>query len=231
MTDAHSMPYLEKSLPLTASISQYRSLISRLPPTSRYLLLYLLDFLAVFARCSHQNLMNASNLAVVFQPGLVSTRNEADGNLLGFPGFDGASSSPALAGPFSSEGLISHSQAMGRIASAGAGEHARGKQVLEFLIEQQEFFVLGLEGPIPAAIDPYAAGVGQLSSTSAGGANSGGLGKTELSRRGSDKSVERRRLKKIKDGEVAEAGKVKRSKTLPDRKDKSLKLTGSSTLF
>ena len=81
---------LENAQPLSESIAAYRHLISLLPPTSRYLLLYLLDFLSVFARFSAQNLMTASNLAVVFQPGLVSTRREgADDALLGFPGFPG----------------------------------------------------------------------------------------------------------------------------------------------
>lgn len=51
-------------------IRLFKSLISTLSPSSQYLLLYLLDMLAVFANRSDKNLMTANNLAVVFQPAL-----------------------------------------------------------------------------------------------------------------------------------------------------------------
>jgi hypothetical protein len=160
--------------------------------------------------------MNASNLAVVFQPGLVSTRNEADGNLLGFPGFDGIKGGT--------------SQEMGRLANAGAGEHARGKQVLEFLIEQQESFVLGLDGPIPESA--YAAGVGQLTNTS----RATRRGSTDLNRRASERSVEKRKQKKSGGGASPEdlsrsSSRVKRSKTLPKERPTSRKFFRSRFHF
>lgn len=52
--------------------TQYQSLINRLPDLNRYLLLYLLDLLSVFANKSKFNLMTASNLAAIFQPGILS---------------------------------------------------------------------------------------------------------------------------------------------------------------
>ncbi|KAG0635602.1 hypothetical protein HOY80DRAFT_435625 [Tuber brumale] len=54
------------------AIRSYQRLISELPPLNRQLLLYILDLLAVFASKAEQNLMNASNLAAIFQPGLIS---------------------------------------------------------------------------------------------------------------------------------------------------------------
>ncbi|BGP41512.1 GTPase activating protein (GAP) for Rho1p [Rhodotorula kratochvilovae] len=217
---------LQKSQPIAASIEAYRHLISLLPPASRYLLLYLLDFLSVFARCSDKNLMTASNLAVVFQPGLVSSRGGGLNALLGFPGFV--------------EGRVPPPPAPSRSAVAGAGaveqagEHGRGKEVLEFLIEQQAHFMLGLEPPVdkerqkrkgveaaaavhPGAVQSIAAQQilargeeAPIASTSALPLEGRG-GATELQRRGSEKSVERRRLRKSKD--ASEGGKVKRSKT------------------
>lgn len=193
----------EKSQPLTNSIAEYRQLIALLPPTSRYLLLYLLDFLSVFARSSSSNLMTASNLAVVFQPGLVSTRREgaSDGALLGFPGFPGGQ------------------MPVGGAAAHGAGEHGKAKEVLEFLIEQQAHFVLGLEPPIPEAKKKERKGMEGESGYGRPGGSVGpsareasASGATDLSRKGSEKSVERRRLRKSGDGGNA---KVKRSKTLP----------------
>ncbi|SCV73467.1 BQ2448_7393 [Microbotryum intermedium] len=248
---------LQRGLPEEACIAEYQRLISLLPPTSRYLLLYLLDFLSVFVRSSHINLMTASNLAVVFQPGLVSTRREGagEGALLGFPGFfDGK----VPTSPTGSSGA-------GAQARQGAGEHGRGKEVLEFLIEQQSRFMIGLEPPTSSASAAAAATQAATSwnlaprtslnvvgnkaangqarpSTStamnssmpmsgsnvAVGPSSKGKQRDEgtenigpnaaagahLNRRGSEKSVERRRLRKAADGSNA---KVKRSKTLPGR--------------
>ncbi|GAA6016224.1 hypothetical protein JCM10207_000436 [Rhodosporidiobolus poonsookiae] len=222
---------LQRSQPIEASIAAYRELISLLPPSSRYLLLYLLDFLSVFARCSDKNLMTASNLAVVFQPGLVSPRGAGINALLGFPGF--VEGRPPPSG--SSTGMA---LAMAGKAEEQAGEHGRGKEVLEFLIDHQAEFMLDLEPPIdeerqktkgvtsspssPSAAARQASLLPEpsseyqpVSSTSSApfdplaGVKAGGA--TDLARRGSEKSVERRRLRKKDDAK--DSGKVKRSKT------------------
>ena len=54
------------------TIRTYQRLIGDLPKLNGQLLLYILDLLAVFAENSTQNLMPASNLAAIFQPGLLS---------------------------------------------------------------------------------------------------------------------------------------------------------------
>jgi hypothetical protein len=216
----------ERQLLESEAIAEYQRLITLLPPASRYLLLYLLDFLSVFVRSSSANLMTASNLAVVFQPGLVSTRREGtgrggsggEGALLGFPGFvDGR--------------IPDRSAGAGAKAIEGAGEHGRGKEVLEFLIEQQASFMLGLEPPLKggggrrgkeqegtedsgygnSGSSPGSSGGVATPKGTARGPATAALG-ADLSRRGSEKSVERRRLRKSHDGEN---GKVKRSRTLP----------------
>ena len=150
--------------------------------------------------------MTASNLAVVFQPGLVSSRREGGADaLLGFPGFPGGQ-------------VPSSAMSVGAAAKEGAGEHGRGKEVLEFLIEQQGSFVLGLEPPLPApqgvpAVQPKTSdkedGLESGYGMPGGKAN---FGIVNLARRGSEKSVERRRLRKGHDGDNAP---VKRSRTLP----------------
>lgn len=55
-----------------AAIGAYRSLITSCPPATQYLLLYILDLLAVFERMSDVNRMSAGNLAIIFQPGMLS---------------------------------------------------------------------------------------------------------------------------------------------------------------
>ncbi|KAH8147529.1 uncharacterized protein LAJ45_08356 [Morchella importuna] len=55
-----------------AAIRAYQDLIGKLPALNRQLLLYILDLLAVFASKAEQNLMTASNLAAIFQPGLIN---------------------------------------------------------------------------------------------------------------------------------------------------------------
>lgn len=205
----------ENSKSEAESISAYQHLITLLPPPSRFLLLYLLDLLSVFVRSSSANLMSASNLAVVFQPGLVSTRREGTGDaaLLGFPGFVGGK--VPVGG--------SAAAAAGARAVEGAGEHGKGKEVLEFLIEQQSHFMMGLAPPSPSATkamrmrEAEDSGYGPSGSSPSSAGGGGGVtpmggGTTELNRRGSEKSVERRRLRKSHDGGN---GKVKRSRTLP----------------
>ncbi|GAA5933017.1 hypothetical protein JCM3775_005290 [Rhodotorula graminis] len=244
---------LQKQQPTAASIAEYRHLISLLPPASRYLLLYLLDFLSVFARCSDQNKMTASNLAVVFQPGLVSSRGGGQNALLGFPGFDGRPT------PATSAGASLDAQEQ-------AGQHSRDMLVLSFLLEHQTSFMLDLEAPVDAerqkrkgvevplaarggravagqrtaavvpggpaprhaappppvgealapqsgarADEPVASTSALPAAAAAAAAGAGHGGATDFHRRGSEKSVERRRLRKGKD--ETEGGKVKRSKT------------------
>jgi hypothetical protein len=54
------------------TIRTYQRLIGDLPKLNGQLLLYILDLLAVFAENSTANLMPATNLAAIFQPGLIS---------------------------------------------------------------------------------------------------------------------------------------------------------------
>jgi GTPase-activating protein SAC7 len=49
----------------------YQRLIKGLPPLNRQLLLYLLDFFAVFAAKSDVNLMTTARIATIFQPGIL----------------------------------------------------------------------------------------------------------------------------------------------------------------
>lgn len=46
---------------MNAAIRTYRLMITSSPPANQYLLLYVLDLLAVFARASNKNLMPASS--------------------------------------------------------------------------------------------------------------------------------------------------------------------------
>ena len=69
-TEAHAqeLPDLDHD----KAIQTYQKLITELPGHNRQLLLYILDLLAVFASKADVNLMNSANLAVIFQPGLLS---------------------------------------------------------------------------------------------------------------------------------------------------------------
>jgi len=53
-------------------IATYKRLIKQMPRPNQFLLLYVLDLLSVFSRKSEKNLMTATNLAVIFRPGLIS---------------------------------------------------------------------------------------------------------------------------------------------------------------
>ena len=55
-----------------SAVRTYRLLINSCPPANQYLLLYVLDLLAVFAHKSELNRMDAHNLAIIFQPGILS---------------------------------------------------------------------------------------------------------------------------------------------------------------
>ncbi|KAJ7650048.1 Rho GTPase activation protein [Roridomyces roridus] len=88
-------------------IATYKRLIRAMPRANQYLLLYVLDLLSVFARKCDKNLMTATNLAVIFRPGLISH--------------------PAH--------------------EMSPPEHALSQQVLEFLIAQQDWFMLDIPPP------------------------------------------------------------------------------------
>ncbi|KAF8969187.1 Rho GTPase activation protein, partial [Flammula alnicola] len=88
-------------------ITTYKSLIRRMPRANQYLLLYVLDLLSVFARKSDKNLMTATNLAVIFRPGIISHPEHE---------------------------MSPHA-------------HALSQKVLEFLIAQQDWFMLDIVPP------------------------------------------------------------------------------------
>ena len=53
-------------------VARYQQLIQKLPPLNQQLLVYILNILAFFVSKSDQNLMTASNMAVIFQPSVLS---------------------------------------------------------------------------------------------------------------------------------------------------------------
>ncbi|KIK66579.1 hypothetical protein GYMLUDRAFT_156947 [Collybiopsis luxurians FD-317 M1] len=90
-------------------ITTYKRLIREMSRANQYLLLYVLDLLSVFARKSDINLMTATNLAVIFRPGLISHPDH----------------------------------------EMSPKEHALSQRVLEFLIAQQDWFMLDIPPPPP----------------------------------------------------------------------------------
>ena len=62
----------EEAFDVDLAISTYQQIITQLPPLNRQLLLYILDLLAVFASKAEKNRMDASNLASIFQPGMLN---------------------------------------------------------------------------------------------------------------------------------------------------------------
>lgn len=89
-----------------AAITTYQRVIKELPALNRQLLLYILDLLAVFAAKSDLNRMNSTNLAAIFQPGMLS-----------HPAHD-----------------------------MTPDEYLLSQDVLVFLIENQDSFLVGMEG-------------------------------------------------------------------------------------
>ncbi len=87
-------------------IEVYQQVITELPPLNRQLLLYILDLLAVFASKSDVNRMTSTNLAAIFQPG-----------------------------------MLSHPQ-----HDMEPGEYRLSQDVLVFLIENQDHFLIGMRG-------------------------------------------------------------------------------------
>ncbi|KAF2197284.1 RhoGAP-domain-containing protein [Delitschia confertaspora ATCC 74209] len=89
-----------------ASVRVYQHLIKELPALNRQLLLYILDLLAVFAAKSDINKMTTSNLAAIFQPG-----------------------------------ILSHPQ-----HAMSPQDYRLNQDVLIFLIDNQDHFLIGMEG-------------------------------------------------------------------------------------
>jgi len=88
------------------AIQTFQTLITQLPSLNRQLLLYILDLLAVFASKSESNKMTTSNLAAIFQPG-----------------------------------ILSHPQ-----HAMAPEEYKLSQDVLIFLIENQDHFLIGMHG-------------------------------------------------------------------------------------
>lgn len=89
-----------------AAVRVYQHLIKGLPSLNRQLLLYILDLLAVFAAKSDVNKMTTSNLAAIFQPG-----------------------------------ILSHPQ-----HDMSPQDYRLSQDVLIFLIDNQDHFLIGMEG-------------------------------------------------------------------------------------
>ena len=95
-----------------AAVVAYQRWIKELPALNRQLLLYILDLLAVFAAKSDINKMTTSNLAAIFQPG-----------------------------------ILSHPQ-----HDMSPQDYRLSQDVLIFLIDNQDHFLLGMEG---TAVDEH----------------------------------------------------------------------------
>ena len=89
-----------------AAVRVYQQHIKELPSLNRQLLLYILDLLAVFAAKSDVNKMTTSNLAAIFQPG-----------------------------------ILSHPQ-----HDMSPQDYRLSQDVLIFLIDNQDHFLIGMEG-------------------------------------------------------------------------------------
>ncbi|ORY17115.1 Rho GTPase activation protein, partial [Clohesyomyces aquaticus] len=89
-----------------SAVRVYQHLIKELPSLNRQLLLYILDLLAVFAAKSDVNKMTTSNLAAIFQPG-----------------------------------ILSHPQ-----HDMSPQDYRLSQDVLIFLIDNQDHFLIGMEG-------------------------------------------------------------------------------------
>lgn len=105
-------------------VATYKRLIRSMPRANQYLLLYVLDLLSVFARKCERNLMTATNLAVIFRPGLISHPNH----------------------------------------EMEPQEHQLSQKVLEFLIAQQDWFMLDIPPP-PGGVSSDAGASGGTGST------------------------------------------------------------------
>lgn len=121
-------PYREEEV-----IATYKHLIHRMPRGNQYLLLYVLDLLSVFARKSSKNLMTATSayiscflarLCRVCWCALIPSSLPVDLAVIFRPG------------------LISHPN-----HELSPSEHHLSQQVLEFLIQHQDWFLLDIPPP------------------------------------------------------------------------------------
>lgn len=105
------------------AVTTVKRLIRAMPRSNQYLLLYVLDLLSVFARKSDKNLMNASSMLLLRPPFLALIFN-LDLAVIFRPG------------------LMSHPT-----HEMSPPEHALSQKVLEFLIAQQDWFMLDISPP------------------------------------------------------------------------------------
>lgn len=108
------------------AIQQYKRLIQTLPQANQYLLLYVLDLLSVFARKSDKNLMTAQS----WFPTSLFVYSPSDY----LPCVD-------LATIFR-PGVINHPT-----HEMAPSEHRLSQEVLEFLIAQQDWFMMDVPPP------------------------------------------------------------------------------------
>ncbi|KAF7316721.1 Rho GTPase activator [Mycena chlorophos] len=108
-------------------IATYKRLIRSMPRANQYLLLYVLDLLSVFARKSDKNLMTASSALL---PSLSAIERTTD------------SAYPTDLAVIFRPGLISHPS-----HEMSPSEHDLSQRVLEFLIAQQDWFMLDIPPP------------------------------------------------------------------------------------
>lgn len=162
---------------ITASVNRYKALIACLPSSSKYLLCYVLDLLNVFARQHEMNLMPASNLAVVFQPGLIRSPDTdslplpvpipgASGGQAGNDSLDSSAMTPPQFPQLSRSSSNPISKALTQTTSNGDGhgnnslyaelqrrqdEIKINQEVLAFLINHQDQLVALPELPTSSA--------------------------------------------------------------------------------
>lgn len=115
-----------------AAIKTYRLLITSSPPANQYLLLYVLDLLAVFARESEKNLMPASSECLFIDSFFLSSNflTSPDCLLLRSSHLSFLLSDLAL---IFQPGIFSNPTHL-----TSSNEHKIAVEVLEFLIEHQE---------------------------------------------------------------------------------------------
>lgn len=113
-----------------ASIKRYRDLIKELPPSSQHLLFYILDLLSMFHAKSAENLMPASNLALIFQMGLLRAESSALTTSV--------SRGPESAQPAN----LPTGESAAALIEVEEVERKRSQEVLQFLIEHAGSFEL-----------------------------------------------------------------------------------------
>lgn len=112
-------------------IATYKRLIRSMPRPNQYLLLYVLDLLSVFSRKSNINLMNATSMFYLSMTQRACSDTRLDLAVIFRPG------------------LISHPE-----HEMSPKEHSLSQRVLEFLIAQQDWFMLDIPPPAPGEFAP-----------------------------------------------------------------------------